>query len=110
MGRYEVASVGDIAPRSGRAVTVKGMELAIFHLSDGSYYALENRCPHKNGPLAEGIISGSYVFCPMHDWKIDTRTGEAQAPDRGCVHRYEVEVEGEKIFVHLDESLISKTG
>jgi nitrite reductase (NADH) small subunit len=110
MAKYVVASTTDIEERSGRAVTVKGVEIAVFHLSDGQYYAVENRCPHKNGPLAEGIISGNYVFCPLHDWKIDTTNGQVQAPDTGCVQTYKVEVEQGKIFIHLDEESVSQAG
>lgn len=110
MAKYEVAGVESIAVRSGRAVTIKGVELAIFHLSNGEFHAIENRCPHKNGPLADGIISGKYVFCPLHDWKVDTTCGEVQAPDKGCVKSYKVEVEDGKIFVHMNEDLVSQAG
>ena len=62
----------------GKEVQMKGMSIALFRLSNGDIRAVENRCPHKNGPLAEGIVSGEFVFCPLHDWKISLLTGEVQ--------------------------------
>ena len=59
--------------------------VAIFHLADGEFLAVEDRCPHKGGPLSDGIVHGQSVTCPLHNWQIDLRSGLAQAPDEGCV-------------------------
>ncbi|MFC0472346.1 Rieske 2Fe-2S domain-containing protein, partial [Halalkalibacter kiskunsagensis] len=61
-----------------------------------------NSCPHKQGPLSEGIVSGEHVFCPLHDWKINMKDGKVQAPDVGCVKKYNVEVEEEIIFIYVE--------
>ena len=95
-----VASTGDILPGSARIFRKQdGKEISIFHLTDGRVLALRNRCPHKGGPLSEGIVSNHYVFCPLHDWKINLEDGQVQAPDTGCVKTFPVKVEGGKIFV-----------
>lgn len=91
--RVTVAKESDIAALTSRVLSIDGMEIALFRLSDGSFKAIENRCPHKGGKLSEGIVCDHYVFCPLHDWKIDLHDGMVQFPDEGCVERYDVEVE-----------------
>lgn len=87
------------AKSMGRAGKV---ELAVFRTSNGAIYAVENRSPHpKGGPLAEGIVSGYYLYDPLYDWKIDLRTGEVQAPDRGNVVTYPVTLKGETVTVSI---------
>ena len=58
-------------------------------------------CPHKNGPLSEGIVSGEFVYCPLHDQKVDLTTGIVQEPDTGCVESYKVEIIDEDVYVCL---------
>ncbi len=95
-----VGNLQDISSPSGRLFrNQNGKEIGVFHLSDGRVLAVDNHCPHRKGPLTEGIVSGQHVFCPLHDWKIDLVSGEAQAPDSGCVKTFPVKLEGEKIFV-----------
>jgi nitrite reductase (NADH) small subunit len=82
-----------LPPLHGRRVPSPAGELALFLLSDGSLKAVLNRCPHKSGSLAEGIVSGDSVFCTQHDWKICLSDGQAQAPDKGCVRTFPVTIE-----------------
>ncbi|MFV8829864.1 nitrite reductase small subunit NirD [Alkalihalobacterium sp. APHAB7] len=78
----------------GQVFSVDGEEIALFRLSDGSVRAIENKSPHpKGGILSEGLVSGHFVFCPMHDWKISLIDGKVQAPDEGKVKTYTIEVE-----------------
>jgi nitrite reductase (NADH) small subunit len=70
----------NIPLREGRAVSVAGREIAIFNLGD-RVLAIDARCPHKSGPLAEGIVTGSTVVCPLHAWKISLETGSVTKPD-----------------------------
>ncbi len=79
---------------------MKGMSIALFRLSNGDIRAVENRCPHKNGPLAEGIV-WRIRLCPLHDWKISLLTGEVQKPDDGCIQTYEVEVIDGDIYLYM---------
>jgi nitrite reductase (NADH) small subunit len=97
----EVIEYRDLPVNTGKTVRLNGLEIALFRLGNGSVKAIENRCPHKNGVLAEGIVSGEYVFCPLHDRKIDLSSGEVQLPDTGCVKTYKVILEDGKVFVDV---------
>lgn len=97
-----IGTVQDFLLQIGRVVVAGGVELAVFRTSDGAIYAVENRNPHpKGGPLAEGIVSGYYLYDPLYDWKIDLRTGEVQAPDYGTVQTYPVKLDGETVTVSI---------
>ncbi|GAF64855.1 nitrite reductase small subunit NirD [Alkalihalobacillus trypoxylicola] len=85
----------------GKVVTIDGKEIALFLQENGTVHAIENSCPHKGGPLSEGIVSGEFVFCPLHDWKISTKTGMAEGADEGCVTCFDIEINGEQVFVNL---------
>lgn len=93
--------VDDVPERGGRCVVFDGREVALFRTSHGAVFAVENRCPHRGGKLAEGIVTGSQVICPLHNWKISLLTGEAVAPDRGCVQRYRADIRNGDVFVDL---------
>lgn len=69
-----VTACESIPVREGRAATIRGRQIAVFRLGE-RFLAVENRCPHRGGPLAEGIISGTSVVCPLHAWKVDLKTG-----------------------------------
>ncbi|MDQ0196110.1 nitrite reductase small subunit NirD [Paenibacillus wynnii] len=100
--KYAVGTVQDFLMQIGRVVIAGNVELAIFRTSDGAVYALENSSPHpKGGPLAEGMVSGYYLYDPLYDWKIDLRTGEVQAPDHGKVVTYPVTIDGELVTVSI---------
>ena len=95
----------DIPLREGRAVKVGHREIAIFNLGD-RFAAVENRCPHKGGPLADGIVSGDAVVCPLHAWKLslDTGMGLAGVSAANCVQTFRTRVEQGIILVELDTS------
>ncbi|RUT36210.1 nitrite reductase (NAD(P)H) small subunit [Paenibacillus zeisoli] len=97
---YPVGTVNDFPAQIGRVAHVGELEVAIFLSSTGEIYAVENKNPHpKGGPLAEGIISGAYLYDPLYDWKIDLRTGLVQAPDEGKVRTFPVIVKAGIVFV-----------
>ncbi|NUU62547.1 nitrite reductase small subunit NirD [Paenibacillus agri] len=99
---YAIGEVQDFLPQIGRVVKAGQTELAVFRTSDGTFYAVENQSPHpKGGPLAEGIVSGYYLYDPLYDWKIDLRSGEVQAPDQGRVATYSVQTEDNKVKVRV---------
>ncbi|MCM3217880.1 nitrite reductase small subunit NirD [Niallia taxi] len=95
----KIMKKSELPQQIGKEVHIKGKSIALFHLSNGEVRAIENRSPHRNGPLAEGIVSGEYVFCPLYDWKISLVTGLVQKPDNGCVEVYEIEVKDDDIYV-----------
>ncbi|MEI7024735.1 nitrite reductase small subunit NirD [Paenibacillus sp. y28] len=90
---YPVGRLEQLLPQIGRVVSFKGREIALFRTSADQIFALENRSPHpKGGPLAEGMVSGNYVYDPLYDWKIDLTSGRVQAPDTGQVLTFPVQV------------------
>ena len=98
-----VGSIHEIPERIGKTVCVGDKEIAVFKLSGGTIRAVENRCPHKGGVLSEGIVSGDFVFCPMHDWKICLDDGKVQEPDHGCVKTFKAVVEDEEVFLYIEQ-------
>jgi nitrite reductase (NADH) small subunit len=100
--KLRVGSVDEVTERLGKTVRVGEKEIAVYKLSNGRIRAIENRCPHKGGVLSEGIVSGDFVFCPMHDWKICLDDGKVQEPDTGCVKSYQTVIEGEEIYLLID--------
>lgn len=88
-----VGNVNDIDVKGSRTFKVGESVIALFRLTDGQVLAVENKCPHKGGALSEGMVCGSKVHCPLHDWRIDLHSGQVQEPDTGCVPTYEVEVD-----------------
>ena len=100
-----IALCDDIPPREGRAVKVGNREIAIFNLGD-RFLAIDNRCPHKGGPLADGIVSGTTVVCPLHAWKISLETGEGvnSASASSCIEPLRTRVEHGVIFLELADN------
>ncbi|SEF49511.1 nitrite reductase small subunit NirD [Paenibacillus sp. UNC499MF] len=94
---------GDFPARLGKTVFVGEEEIAVFHLTDGRLFALQNRSPHrKGGPLCEGMVSGDLLYDPLYDWKINLLDGKVQAPDTGQVKTYPVKIEGEHVWIGLN--------
>lgn len=89
----------------GREVRIKGISLAVFRTTTGRFYALENRTPHpKGGTLAEAIVSGHYIYCPIRDTKICLETGAVQAPDTGQAITFSIRTEQGGVFICLPAS------
>ncbi len=97
----EVAKIHDLPIQVGKEVNVRGREIALFRLTNGKVKAVENKCPHKEGPLSQGLVSGEFVFCPLHDWKIDLDNGLVQKPDDGCVQTFEIKVIDDTVFIRI---------
>ncbi len=94
---YDLGPIDEIPPLSARTVRIAGREIAVFRTADGDAFALENRCPHKGGPLADGIVHGRKVACPLHNWVIDLTSGEATGADEGCAAAFPVEVDAGRL-------------
>jgi len=100
-----ITAVENVPPREGRAVRVAGRDLAIFNLGN-RYVAIDNRCPHKGGPLADGIVSGDSVVCPLHGWRINLLAGAVERPAEttACLEKYPTLVDNGIIVVGLPAS------
>lgn len=98
-----IAHVEDIPLREGRAVEIEGREIAIFNLG-GRFLAIGNRCPHRGGPLADGIVSGGTVVCPLHAWKVHLEAGSVVKPqERACVATYPVRADNGIVSIQMIE-------
>ena len=82
-----IAEIPVLGARVIEAAHASGDNVAIFRTADDRVFALRDRCPHKGGPLSQGIVFGESVACPLHGWNIDLASGCAHAPDRGCAQR-----------------------
>jgi nitrite reductase (NADH) small subunit len=78
-------------------------DVAIFRNSEDKIFALLDRCPHKGGPLSQGIVFGERVACPLHNWNIQLDSGCAVAPDEGCTQRFSVKIEDGKVHLDVEE-------
>lgn len=101
IGWVEIGPVNSIPKLGSRVVRRAGGDIALFRAGDGRIYALDNACPHKGGPLADGMVHGCRVTCPLHNWVMDLETGEAIAPDQGRVRTWPVKVTDGTIFICL---------
>ena len=86
-----------------RVARAQGLDVAVFRTASGEVFALLDRCPHKGGPLSQGLVFGSSVACPLHNWTIALTTGQAAAPDEGCTPRFAVRLEGSEVQLRADE-------
>jgi nitrite reductase (NADH) small subunit len=99
-----VCKLEDIPVLGARRVTRKrGADVAVFRNSEDTVFALLDRCPHKGGPLSQGIVFGESVACPLHNWTIGLTDGCARAPDEGCTPRFAVKVDAGTVHLDLDE-------
>ncbi|WP_245615940.1 nitrite reductase small subunit NirD [Andreprevotia chitinilytica] len=96
-----ICTVEDIPQLGSRLVERASGNVAVFRTASDTVFALLDRCPHKAGPLSQGIVHGETVTCPLHSWNIDLASGEAKAPDVGCARRFPVKVVDGEVFLSL---------
>jgi nitrite reductase (NADH) small subunit len=97
----EVCPLADIEPLGSRVASSSQGDIAIFRSGDDQVFALHDKCPHKGGPLSQGMVHGTSVTCPLHGWKIGLADGQAAAPDQGCTRRFAVKVEAGTVWLQL---------
>ena len=95
----DIASLEDVPQRGARVVKTAHGCVAVFRTGADEVFALDNACPHKAGPLAEGIVHGNSVTCPLHNWVISLETGMAQGADEGQVATYPARVDDGRILL-----------
>ena len=104
-----VTPIENVPPREGRAVLIGDREIALFNLGPSAaagnqFLATDNQCPHKGGPLCDGIVTGTSVVCPLHAWKVNLETGQVERPTHGqdhCVATYPTRVEDGIVLIEL---------
>ena len=104
----DVGAVEDIPRLGSRVVQAPGGAIAVFRTAQGEVFALNDKCPHKGGPLSQGIVHGKAVTCPLHNWVISLETGKAQGADKGCAHRIPVRIEAGRVL--LSAALAGRNG
>jgi len=98
-----IGLLSDIPRRGARCVQSPWGRIAVFRTAEDRVFAMEDRCPHKAGPLSQGIVFGDRVACPLHNWTIGLADGAALAPDNGSTPRFAVKVEDGRVYLDLDE-------
>ena len=98
----KAAKTSEIPVGGGKVVDVEGKSIAIFHCA-GAFYAIENTCKHRGGPLGEGRLAGTTVTCPWHGWEYDVTSGACSMDHSITVQKYDVKVEGDDILVSVQQ-------
>ena len=100
MALVKIAGVNDVGEGSAKVVQASGKTIALFK-TNGKFYAIDNTCLHRGGPLGEGDLDGTTVTCPLHGWQYDITSGENVMPGSGKVNAYKVEVQGNDVMVDV---------
>ena len=102
----DIAALDDIPRQGARVVKTEAGCVAVFRTADDQVFAIDDRCPHKGGPLSEGIVHGTSVTCPLHAWVFDLATGIAKGADEGQVRTYPARMENGRVL--LDVSFLQR--
>ena len=103
---HPIGDISDIPLLGARCIKTPFMKIAVFRTGEGEVYAIENRCPHKGGPLSEGIVHGTSVTCPLHNWVISLETGKALGADEGEVRTIPVRNESGSLSISLESLMM----
>jgi len=101
MSWFAIGSITDIPLRGARCIETPQGKIGVFRTMDDRIFAIEDHCPHRGGPLSQGIVHGTAVTCPLHNWSISLETGKALGADEGSVRTIPVKVEDQQIFIAL---------
>lgn len=102
MSWIDIASIDDVPVRGARLLKTRVGCIAVFRTDKDEVFATSNTCPHKGGPLVEGIVHGRSVTCPLHNWVFDLKTGQTKGPEEGQIDTYPVRVDGGRILIDGD--------
>jgi len=94
-----VTTLEQIPVLGSRVIETDAVRIALFRTSDDQVFALRDECPHKKGPLSQGIVHGNAVTCPLHNWNIDLSSGQALGADEGCTNRYDCKIEDGEVLL-----------
>ena len=94
-----IAQLNEVPRLGARKVKTDTADIALFRTGDDQVFAIKDQCPHKGGPLSQGIVHGTSATCPLHNWKVDLTNGDVLGPDEGCVNTYQVKVEEGTIYL-----------
>ncbi|MDE4273589.1 nitrite reductase small subunit NirD [Phaeobacter gallaeciensis] len=100
MSWIDIGHIDEVPLRGARLLKTPMGCIAVFRTAEAEVFAASNSCPHKGGPLSEGIVHGQSVTCPLHNWVFDLNTGEAQGADDGRIETYPLRLEGGRILIN----------
>lgn len=98
-----IGTLSDIPVRGSRKLEINDVSIALFRSFDDRVFALEDACPHKKGPLSQGIVHDGCVTCPLHNWVISLESGKAQGADEGQTRTFSVSIQEDEILINLAE-------
>jgi nitrite reductase (NADH) small subunit len=104
---FDIGTIDDVPRRGARCVVTPQGRIGVFRTADDRIFAIEDHCPHRGGPLSQGIVHGAAVTCPLHNWVISLETGEALGADQGAVKTIPVRIDGGRIALALDQRLLA---
>jgi nitrite reductase (NADH) small subunit len=105
MSWIDVGPLLGVPERGARVVRVGAVDIAVFRTGGGAVFALRDSCPHRGGPLSQGIVHGERVTCPLHDWVIDLKSGSALGADQGCTPTFATRVVDARVFVDVPDTV-----
>jgi nitrite reductase (NADH) small subunit len=102
----DVGPLVGLPERGARVVRVGALDIAVFRTGANQVFALRDRCPHRGGPLSQGIVHGERVTCPLHDWVIDLRSGNAVGADTGCTRAFATRVADGRVAIDVPAEIL----
>jgi nitrite reductase (NADH) small subunit len=101
----DIGELDDIPVLGARVVKTDSGDVAVFRTADDDVFALHDKCPHKGGPLSQGIVHGTSVTCPLHNWVIGLDSGEVKGNDKGCTRRFDIKLADGRVFLDVTSAL-----
>ena len=95
----DIGALSDVPKRGARCINTPLGKIAVFRTGDDQVFAIDDQCPHKGGPLSQGIVHGAQVTCPLHNWVLSLETGQAQGADTGAVRTYPLRLHESRILI-----------
>ena len=106
MSWLDVGPLDGLPRRGARVVRAGGVAIAVFRTGEGRVFALRDQCPHRGGPLSQGIVHGERVTCPLHEWVIDLRNGNAVGADTGCTPSFEARIVDGRVEIDVPAATV----
>ena len=98
----DIGDLNDVPRRGARCIKTPLGKIAVFRTAEDRVFAIDDQCPHKGGPLSQGIVHGAQVTCPLHNWVFSLETGVAQGADEGAVRTYPLRLHNNRILIDAD--------
>ncbi|MFD2648757.1 nitrite reductase small subunit NirD [Devosia albogilva] len=98
----DIGHLTDVPRRGARCINTPLGKIAVFRTADDQVFAIDDKCPHKGGPLSNGIVHGAQVTCPLHNWVFSLETGLAQGADEGAVRTYPLRLHQDRILIDAE--------